>query len=268
LYRPVVTRSLIGWLVKLERMRNGQDYVSIAAYLARLVHLLSPPLNTNSSALLHFNMRRLAGVPVVVVFLLSACGGGGGSSSPTITTFSIGGTVSGLASAASVVLQNSGSSTTVSANGSFSFPKGMPNSASYAVTIFTQPIGQTCTVTSGSGVVSAANVTSVHVTCVVNTYTISGTLSGLAIGATVTLRNNGSDTNTVHSNGAFAFTTPISYNGRYLVTVARQPPAQLCVVTAGVGAATANVSGVTVTCGPATESVIHSFGGNPDGVGP
>jgi uncharacterized repeat protein (TIGR03803 family) len=112
-------------------------------------------------------------------------------------------------------------------------------------------------------------VTSVQVTCVINKYTISGTVSGLHTGAQVIVQNNAGDSTAVKANGSFTFGTPILYSGSYAVTVATQPPAQACTVTAGIGSAVAaNVSGVTVTCGLATESVIHSFGGKPDGVGP
>ena len=82
-------------------------------------------------------------------------------SSPTYT---IGGTISGLSG--TVVLQdNSGDNLTTSSNGSFTFATALNNSATYAVTVLTQPSGQTCTVTNGSGTVSGANVTNVVVSC-------------------------------------------------------------------------------------------------------
>ena len=184
--------------------------------------------------------------------------------------YSVGGTLSGLASGASVVLQDSGGNdTTVSANGSFTFSTQVANNAAYAVTVVKQPTGQTCTVTSGSGSVSGANITGVGVTCTINTYTISGMVSGLNTGAQVTVQNNGGDPTAVKANGAFSFATPVSYNGSYAVTVAIQPPAQTCTVTAGTGSNVAsNVSGVSVACNPATESVINAFDANPDGIGP
>jgi uncharacterized repeat protein (TIGR03803 family) len=137
------------------------------------------------------------------------------------------------------------------------------------VTVLNQPTWQTCTVTSGSGSVSGANVTSVSVTCKISTYTISGTVSGLNTGAQVTVQNNASDPTGVKANGSFSFATPVPYKGSYAVTVTIQPPAQTCAVTAGTGSnVTGNVSGVGVACDPAAESVIHAFGGNTDGIGP
>ncbi|MEH6584815.1 MAG: hypothetical protein V7754_23035, partial [Halioglobus sp.] len=50
--------------------------------------------------------------------------------------------------------------------GIFTFATLVANSSPYAVTVLTQPTGQTCTVTAGSGAVAGANVTSVAVNCV------------------------------------------------------------------------------------------------------
>ena len=213
---------------------------------------------------------RLAELSLCSLWVLSACGGGGGSSNPNNSTYSVGGTLSGLASGASVVLQNSGgNTTTVSANGNFTFSMPVTNSAIYAVTVLTQPTGQTCTVTSGGGTVNGSDVTSVHVTCAMKTYTVSGSVSGLNSGALITVRNNAGDPTTVKANVTFSFATPIPYNGSYAVTVATQPPAQVCTVTAGSGSSvTSNVSGVSIACGPATEAVIHTFDANADGIGP
>jgi uncharacterized repeat protein (TIGR03803 family) len=111
---------------------------------------------------MRFSKRQhLVGLCLCSAWLLGSCGGGDGTS-----MYSVGGTLSGLASGASVVLQDSGGNdTTVSANGSFTFSTQVANNAGYAVTVLKQPTGQTCTVTSGSGSVSGANVTSVGVAC-------------------------------------------------------------------------------------------------------
>jgi alpha-tubulin suppressor-like RCC1 family protein len=73
--------------------------------------------------------------------------------------------VSGLIG--SIVLQNNGSGDqTISANGAFSFPAQMIGTA-YAVTVLSHPTGpaQTCSVTNGSGTVTAA-ITNIAVNCV------------------------------------------------------------------------------------------------------
>jgi hypothetical protein len=65
-----------------------------------------------------------------------------------------------------VVLQdNATDSLAVAANGSFTFPTKLLSGSTYSVTVLTQPSGQTCTLSGGSGTIAAANVTSVAVTC-------------------------------------------------------------------------------------------------------
>ena len=62
----------------------------------------------------------------------------------------IGGTVSGLPG--SLVLQNNGGDDlTVTGSGSFTFAKAIDDGLRYEVTIKTQPSGETCTVSQGSG---------------------------------------------------------------------------------------------------------------------
>ncbi|WP_201066664.1 InlB B-repeat-containing protein, partial [Thiorhodovibrio winogradskyi] len=91
-----------------------------------------------------------------------------------VQLYSIGGTVSGLASSQSVVLQNNGTDDkTVSASEAFTFDTAVASGSSYAVTVLTQPNGQTCTVSNGSGSNVMADVTDVAVTCATNSYSIT-----------------------------------------------------------------------------------------------
>jgi len=85
-----------------------------------------------------------------------------------VPTYTIGGTVSGLATGNSVVLQNNNvDDLTVTANGGFVFPVALDDGSSYAVTVVTQPDDpdQFCTVVNGTGTISGGNVTNVDVTC-------------------------------------------------------------------------------------------------------
>jgi trimeric autotransporter adhesin len=167
-------------------------------------------------------------------------------SSVAAPAYTIGGTVSGLNG--SVVLQNNGGNNlTVSANGSFTFSTALKKRATYTVAVLTQPVGQTCSVSNGSGTVSAANVTTVLVFCANNSYTVGGTVSGL--NGSVVLRNNGGDNLTVSASGSFTFTTPIAYGSTYAVTVFTQPAGQRCTVTNGNGVVGgANIMNVAVQC--------------------
>jgi hypothetical protein len=94
----------------------------------------------------------------------SAIGGG---------TYSVGGTVSGLSG--TVVLQNNGGDNlTLGANGPFTFATQLAGGTNYSVTVRTNPTGQICSVSNGTGTLAAANVTNVNVTCT-NSTTTSGT---------------------------------------------------------------------------------------------
>jgi len=90
------------------------------------------------------------------------------TSNPT-ATYSVGGNVSGLTG--SVTLQNnSGDDIIKTTNDGFTFP-AQADGTEYAVTVSSQPAGQTCSVTGGDnsfggGVIAGADVTSIVVTCV------------------------------------------------------------------------------------------------------
>lgn len=76
--------------------------------------------------------------------------------------YTVGGTLTGLAASTSVTLSNNNAeSITLSGDGSFSFTTPV---LTYEVTVVTQPTGQACLVSQGSGTASA-NVTNVSVVC-------------------------------------------------------------------------------------------------------
>ncbi|MBW4050721.1 MAG: hypothetical protein HIU85_04545 [Proteobacteria bacterium] len=168
----------------------------------------------------------------------------------TTETFAVGGGITGLASGQRLTLHdNGGDALAVTTNGQFNFATPIAFGSSYSVTVAAQPTGQICTVNNGSGTNVDYNVTTISVTCATETFTVGGTLTGLAAGAQVTLYQNGADPLTLTANGTFQFATPIAYGGSYTVTVATQPSAQWCVVSGGAGATVAaNVTTVSVAC--------------------
>jgi len=185
----------------------------------------------------------------------------------SLSSFTIGGNVSGLGAGKSVVLlNNGGDALTRNANGSFTFATPLANGAAYAVTVGTQPVGQTCTVSNGTGTVASANVTNVTVNCTSNTYTIGGSVSGLGAGNSVVLLNNGGDALTRNANGSFTFATPIASGATYSVTVGTQPVGQTCSVSNGTGTVVAsNVTNVAVSC-VNLPPVTYTIGGNLSGL--
>ena len=83
-----------------------------------------------------------------------------------------------------------------------------------------------------------------------NSFSVGGTLSGLPAGQSIGLLNNGRDSLTIASNGAFVFGGLVPFNGSYLVTISSQPASANCVVANGNGTATNDVTNVQVTCVP------------------
>jgi hypothetical protein len=184
----------------------------------------------------------------------------------SVNSFAVGGTVSGLSG--TVVLQDNGADPhTISSNGTFVFATAVASGSSYAVTVQTQPAGQTCTVSNSTGSVGAANIMTVTVTCSVNSFTVGGTVSGLS--GTVVLQNNGVDAQSITANGTFTFTTSVAEGSTYNVTVQTQPTVQTCTVTNGSGTiGGANVTNVNVTCTNSTTTISVSASGTiPVGAG-
>lgn len=184
-----------------------------------------------------------AALAAALTLTLAGCGGGNSGAT-------IGGSVSGLATGTSTVLQNNGSdSLTVTANGSFSFATSVAANGTYAVTVLTPPTGQLCTVGNGSGTVDSQgdSVGTVTVACV-STATLAGTVSGLNPGVAVWL-SNGTVLLPVAANGAFSFPGTLAIGSTYVVTIATEPAGQTCAVLNGSGTVAANVAvNITVTC--------------------
>lgn len=82
-----------------------------------------------------------------------------------------------------------------------------------------------------------------------DSYTVGGTLTGLAVNQTVNLSDNGTDSLTLSKSGAFIFAKPLLKGSSYSVTVSQQPVGQNCVVSNATGSSTSeNVATVQVAC--------------------
>jgi sugar lactone lactonase YvrE len=104
-----------------------------------------------------------------------------------------------------------------------------------------------------------------------SSFSVGGSASGLESGNPVTLQNNGADDLSVSADGNFAFATAVT--GPYAVTIGQQPLWQDCTVANGSGTATADVTGVSVSCAPYTAYVstvagTAAAGTSVDGTGP
>lgn len=174
-------------------------------------------------------------------------------------TYTIGGSVSGLTG--TVALQNDGAdSQTINVDGAFQFAAPLAQGGTYSVTIQAQPVAQTCTVVNGSGIVGAANISNVVVTCATNAFTVGGTVSGLS--GTLTLGNNGTDLLAISTDGSFTFSTSVAEGSNYNVTAQTQPTGQTCAVSNGSGVmGGTNVANVGVICATANTTISVSSTG-------
>jgi hypothetical protein len=174
-------------------------------------------------------------------------------------TYTIGGTISGLNNAGLVLQNNGGDATSIPAGAtSFAMTTALQSGSAYQITVGTQPTGLNCTVTNGSGVVAGANVTNIQITCVFASYTVGGTVSGLAATGLV-LQNNGTGSTAIPAN-ATSFTMPGSFfpDSPYAITILTQPNGHSCTVTNGSGTvALANVTNVQISC-----IRLYTIGGN------
>jgi Galactose oxidase, central domain len=203
---------------------------------------------------------------VLFSFLLSACsgapsastGGGGGGTTGNNGPYTISVSVAGLSGSGLVLADNVTDKLTVTSNGTFPFATKITKGATYAVTVFSQPLNpaQICVISQGASGTANASVT-ISVNCTTGAFTIGGQVNQLQGSGLVLQDNLGNgvvDRLTITGNGSFTFATPVATNGAYAVTVLTQPsnPTQTCVVTNGTGNASNNVGNIVVTCSVGT----------------
>jgi len=176
-------------------------------------------------------------------------------------TYNVGGSITGLQD--SLTLQNNeGDDLNLNSSGSFTFDTEITRGSSYLVTILSQPIGQTCMVSNGSGTIDIADINNISVNCIDNNYSIGGSISGLL--GTLTLQNNGSDDIIRNTSGTFTFPTFLTHNSSYLITVETQPAGQTCSITNENGMINAsNVDNISVEC---TSIQNRNIGGEVSGL--
>lgn len=131
--------------------------------------------------------------PKLKFFMDTAAKPASAASSLVSSTFSVGGTVSGLNGTLSLSLN--GTAESFSADGTYSFSSKLSAGTAYAVSIASYPTGQNCTAANSSGTITA-NVSNVNITCgtgnqygslvggtIINTLNLTGSLSTVSSGA-------------------------------------------------------------------------------------
>lgn len=178
---------------------------------------------------------------------LAACGGK--------ASFTLGGSISGLANQGLILQNNGGNDLPVNAGAtSFSFPNGISYGTEYKVSIKQQPDHMTCAFLGGTEVGSAGHTTSINIvlSCSQNAYTVGGTVEGLTGGDLVLVNGSATGSFTV-TKGATSFTVPgtIPVGTAYGVTVLTQPAGQTCSVSNGSGVmGDAARTNIVVKCTP------------------
>jgi hypothetical protein len=171
---------------------------------------------------------------------------------PSADTYTISGGISGLVGSGLTLALNGAESTPVTDNGAFAFNTGIASGQTYAVTVQSQPVSpsQTCRIAQGSGTINAVKITNVSVSCLTNSFSVWGQVSGPTATGLV-LQNNGSDDLKVTGNGPVKFPTKLTSGSTYNVNILAQPtePDVVCTVTGGTGTmGTADVTTVDVEC--------------------
>lgn len=231
-------------------LANGADTLAVPAQAARFT--MPTPVAFGG----HYALAIQAQPAGLTCSIASPTGtmGSADVTTPVVTcapdSFTLGGTATGLASAG-LVLANGVDTLALAANASrFTMPLAVAFGGAYAVTVATQPTGQTCSVSAGSGTMGTAEVQDVVVTCSTLSYPAGGTISGLVASGLVLA--NGADTLTVPA-GATGFTlgAPVAFGGAYAVRVQDQPAGLTCSVAGGDGTmGAAAVDGIVVACVP------------------
>lgn len=219
---------------------------------------------TAAAFLLPIFRRRLGGLLAALILpaLLAACwDDSDGTRTLPPSTFTVGGSIAGLGADGLVIANGSDTLSPVHGAGLFVFATPVATGAAFAVTVMTQPAGESCAVSAGSGTVSSANVSSIQISCV-PTYSVGGSVSGLAAAGLVLA--NGTDTAAIAaSSTGFTMPTRLTSGAAYAITVQTQPPGEHCSITNATGTiAGANVSNVAVACAASS----HNLGGTITGL--
>lgn len=157
--------------------------------------------------------------------------------------YTIGGAVSGLSGSVDLQL-NGGETLNRTADGSFTFASSVAAGGAYSVSVTTQPVGQTCSISAGSGTANA-NVANVSVSCA-DQRTIGGSVVGLI--NTVYLQLNGGEVLPVIADGAFTFIGTVDDGAAYSVAIDTQPTGQTCTLSGASGNAATDITSVNVNC--------------------
>ena len=210
------------------------------------VSIFNQPKNQTCAVRDGRNDRVTAEIPPVTIECSSA-------------NFSLGGTLSGLRAGRQVTLVNDSDSafTPLTVNGVFQLSSKVAANGSYRVSVATQPPGQYCTVTGGTGSAINQDVSDIKVECK-DTVSVSGSIVGLGSVPGLTLMLGTEKLNVSSNSTSFKFSQGLAGGQAYQVQVVGQPKASTstsstdltCTVIDGQGTvADTDITNVVVNCG-------------------
>ncbi len=185
--------------------------------------------------------------PIALVLAVAGCGGK--------ASFTVGGSITGLTNSG-LVLTNNGERLVVPAGAtSYSFPNSIEYGNEYTIGFEKQPAHQTCGPANGvstlKGAAGYTETISVPLICLVNTYRLSGTVSGLTAAGLVVANGNGTELPIAKDATTFAYPDDIASQTTYGLAVITQPAGLTCTVTNGTGTMQdAAVTNVVIACKP------------------
>ncbi|HMH27796.1 MAG TPA: choice-of-anchor tandem repeat GloVer-containing protein [Steroidobacteraceae bacterium] len=184
-------------------------------------------------------------------------------------SYTVGGTISGLAGGGMVLANGSDTLAVNSGASSFTMPGAVAYTSAYVLTVKTQPTGLSCSVSNGAGTMGSAAITNIAVTCSANTYTLGGIISGLTASGLVLLDKGGDATALSAHATQFSMNTGVAYGAAYAITVQTPPAGLVCSVSNGTGTmSAADVSSVSIAC-VSNFGLLYSFaGGSADAADP
>ena len=228
----------------------------------------SDTLNLSANGGFTFSTPLASGAPYAVSVLIqpagqacSVTGGDNGNGSGVISnsnvtvgvncvsTYTVGGSISGLTATGLVLRLNATSLIVANGATTFKFASALTNGATYNVSVGIQPVGLTCSVNSGTGVISGANINNVAVNCG-STYTVGGSISGLTASGLI-LKLNGGANKIIPTNATgYVFSTGLTSGTAYSVSIQSQPTGYNCVfLNPNNGTiSNANVTNVNISC--------------------
>jgi len=188
------------------------------------------------------------------------------------SSYTVGGTVSGLSGTGLILENNAGDDLAVAGNGSFTFDTSIASGGAYGVTVLADPVSpaQTCVVSDGSGTADA-DVNDVSVTCTTVTYPITPSGDGhesIAPSTPQTVADGSTQSFTVTADDGYTLSDAVggtcragSWSGSVYTTgvitssctvsfMADADSYALTVVKAGPGAGNITSTPAGIGCGP------------------